>query len=189
MAETIRQLRDDHANIRRLLDALEHQVRLFVDDGEVDYEVMEGVLEYMSAYPDLEHHPREDMVLRKIEERDPAAAAKIGDLSGEHRMLAQMTGRFLEALRNVLNEAEISRSAFDDLARDYLDRLRRHMRTEEELFFPVAERCLREADWAEIDAAAKRAADPLFGDKVAAECEALRQHLLAWDAEDRSAAQ
>ncbi len=185
--QTLSRLRQDHANIVRLLEVLEHQVALFAADEEVDYEVIQGVLEYMRLYPDLEHHPREDLVLSKLERRDPPAAAKVGDLRAEHARLRELTDRFTKALATILGEAEVSRQGFDTLAREFLLAMRAHMRTEEELFFPLARASLAPGDWAEIEAAAPGAADPVFGPKVAAECEALRQHLLSWDAEDRAA--
>jgi hemerythrin-like domain-containing protein len=188
-AETLRRLYRDHVNIARLLEVLEHQVALFAaDDDAVDYEVMDGVLEYLRVYPDAEHHPREDRVLGKLRTRDPAGAAKVGDLAAEHARLRELTGRFTRALAAVLGEAEISREGFDTLAGEFLIAMRAHMRMEEELFFPLADAGLTAEDWAEIDAATPTAEDPLFGTTAATRCEALRQHLLAWDAEDRAAA-
>jgi hemerythrin-like domain-containing protein len=186
MPDTLRLLRDDHANLRRLLDVLDHQVTLFAEDADPDYDVMQGVLEYFARYPDLEHHPREDIALRKLEQRDPAGAAAVGDLTGEHERLRAETERFMTALSDVLGEVEVPRDAFVEQARDTVAQIRQHMRTEEELFFPRIERALSDTDWQDIEAAAERRADPVFGPRTVAECRALRDHLLAWDAEDRA---
>ena len=187
MTETLRRLQEDHVNIARLLEVLEHQLALFAQDGDVDYEVMEGVLEYMRRYPDLMHHPREDRVMLQLQKRDPKAAEEAGDLTSEHVRLKGVTERFATALDNVLAEQEVSREAFTALGRDYVDQQRTHMRRENERFFRIAERTLTEADWAEVDADLAQTSDPLFGPQVAEEYELLRDHLLQWDREDRDA--
>ena len=187
MTETLRRLQEDHLNIARLLEVLEHQLALFAEDGDVDYEVMEGVMEYMRRYPDLAHHPREDRVMLQLRRRDPKAVEKIGDLAGEHRRLKGVTERFAIALENVLAEQEVSREAVTTLGRDYVAQQRTHMRMENERFFQIAERTLTQADWAEVDSDLAQTSDPLFGPKVAEEYEVLRDHLLQWDREDRDA--
>lgn len=187
MTETLRRLQEDHVNIARLLEVLEHQLALFAEDGDVDYEVMEGVLEYMRRYPDLMHHPREDRVMLQLQKRDPKAAEEAGDLASEHVRLKGVTERFATALDNVLAEQEVSREAFTALGRDYVDQQRTHMQKENERFFRIAERTLTEADWAEVDADLAQTSDPLFGPQVAEEYELLRDHLLQWDREDRDA--
>ncbi|WP_119165538.1 hemerythrin domain-containing protein [Algihabitans albus] len=186
MAETLRRLQEDHRNIARLLQVLEHQLALFAEDGEVDYEVMTGALEYMRRYPDLEHHPREDRVMQQLRQRDPEAAEKVGDLEREHIRLKGVTERFTTALENVLAEQEVSREAFTDLGRDFVAQQRAHMRTEDETFFPAAERSLTAQDWAEVEASMTQVGDPLFGPRVAQECAALHEHLLQWDRESGS---
>ena len=185
MAETLRRLKEDHANISRLLQVLEHQLALFAEDGEVDYELMAGVLEYMRRYPDLEHHPREDRVMDRLRPRDLETAEKVGDLEDLHRDLKEATERFTVALDQVLAEQEVSREAVTALGHDFIARQRAHMRMENETFFPAAQRSLTEADWEEIDAAVEQSSDPLFGPRVAQECAALHAHLLQWDREDR----
>ena len=36
------------------------------------------------VYPEVYHHPQEDLVFATLKSRNPIAAAKVGDLAGEH---------------------------------------------------------------------------------------------------------
>src|SRR5579871_5511329 len=60
MSETMRRLRQDHANLSRLLTALERQVGAMERGGTVDWDIMQRIVEYCLAYPDLHHHPFEE---------------------------------------------------------------------------------------------------------------------------------
>jgi len=62
------------------------------------------------------------------------------------------------------------------------------MKTEEAGFFPAAERILTGQDWSDLTALMSRDDDPLFGAQVGARFEALRKTILAWQAQDESAA-
>lgn len=183
MPETIRLLRQEHANMAKLLDALERQIAVF-DRGELpDYDIVEGVIDYCLAYPDLFHHPKEDLVYRRMQAREPAAAEAVGDLLSEHERLAALTRRLTEAVQNVLLEATVSRDAVDKVAREFLDAYRKHISMEEAAFFPAAIAALSEADWRELDAQAANLDDPLFGEAPAdaGRFEKLRDDILAWD--------
>ena len=66
MANIIERIRDEHANMAKLLDALERQVAVFDGGGKPDYEIVLSVLDYFLDYPDRCHHPKEDLLARKI---------------------------------------------------------------------------------------------------------------------------
>lgn len=181
MAETVRMLRQEHANMAKLLDALERQVALF-DKGELpDYDIIEGVIDYCLAYPDLFHHPKEDLIYRRMQEREPEAAAAVGDLLSEHERLAALTRHLAEAVQNVLLELNVPRDAVLKVAREFLDAYREHIRIEEAAFFPAALAALSEEDWRELDAQAKDSEDPIFGGAKSGRFEKLRDDVLAWD--------
>jgi hemerythrin-like domain-containing protein len=181
MAEALRLLREEHAQMAKLLSALERQIAI-IDAGDTpNYDLIRGVLDYCLSYPDLCHHPKEDMVLSRLRARDPAAAERVGDLAAEHERLAALTRRFLTVIHEVLREVMVSRDSVGQVAREFVDAYRRHMDMEEEEFFPVAALALAPEDWAEIDAQLTDAQDPLFGKTVGKGFEALRDELLALD--------
>ena len=176
-------LYQDHANLAKLLDALERQLAVF-DQGETpDYDIIQGVIDYCLNYPDRYHHPKEDLVLERLQALDPVAAAAIGDLAAEHEDLASLTRRFADAVHAILQDIEVPRGPFEDAARRFLEAYREHMDKEEQAFLPAARRSLSEADFADIEARLSSREGPLFGAGGEERFAALRQDILHW-AED-----
>jgi len=84
-AMIIELLSQEHRNIERLLAVLERELEIFDRGGRPDYEVIRAIISYFEVYPEVYHHPQEDLIFAKLKIRDPAAAAKIGDLAREHQ--------------------------------------------------------------------------------------------------------
>jgi hemerythrin-like domain-containing protein len=110
MTKVIAALRKEHSNITQLLDILERQVAIFDRGGSPDFGIVEAVVDYFQSYPDLYHHPKEDLVYQKLQQRDPAAAERVGDLRREHEELAARTRDFASGVQAVLDEAQVSRA-------------------------------------------------------------------------------
>ncbi len=188
MSKVVRALRQEHTHMGRLLGALERQLQVFDRGGTPDYDIVQGVIDYCLDYPDLYHHPKEDLVLVRLRERDPAAAEEVGNLEALHEALGAMTRRFAEAMDNVVHEAEVSRDAVADLAREFLEVYRQHIAMEETIFFPAALAALTEADWEAIETKLGARMDPLFGDAPDTRFARLREDILAWEKADQEAA-
>jgi hemerythrin-like domain-containing protein len=186
MAEVLLQLREEHANMKRLLAALEHQLALFDKGEQPDYDVFLSAADYFTGFSDCCHHPKEDLILQRIKQVDPDAAQSIPDLEAEHQQLGVLARHFHEAVTNVLEEVEVPRSAFDAVLRHFVGEQRRHMHMEEERFFPLAESVLTEEDWAALDRKVTKESDPLFGGEVAEEYRDLLRAILAWEREDEA---
>lgn len=181
MAETIRILQQDHQNLAHLLKALERQIVRFEGNGEADFDIVQGILEYCLNYPDLCHHPKEDAVLRRLIDRDPKAEGMIGDLEGEHRKLADSTRHFASALHQLLAGHSDPQHWFCDTARSFLERYWQHMEMEETIFFPIALQELTAEDWRKVDEEVANLVDPMFGGKVEERYKVLRNEILMWD--------
>ena len=186
MSDVMTRLHEEHRNIAKLLRALEHQLAVFDTSERPDYDVLSAIADYFVGFPDSCHHPKEDLVYRKMRERDPRLAERIVDLEAEHGKIAALARRFQTAVQNVLLEAEVSRSGFEDLAHHFVAEQRRHMQAEEEHFFPLALEILTAEDWREIDEQIAQEDDPLFGGRVAEEFAALRDDILKWESEDEA---
>ncbi len=107
MSEVIQVLRREHAHMASLVKTLEWQVSEFEKGGQPDYEIIRSAVEYFLSFPDLYHHPKEDMIFAVLEERDPTAAHTIGDLRHEHEMIAARTRELSAGLSVVLEEAQV----------------------------------------------------------------------------------
>jgi len=177
-------LRDEHRNIEKLLRVLEQELSVFDRGARPDYEVIWAVIAYFQVYPDVCHHPQENAVFTKLRGRNPAAAAKIGDLEAEHRRGGECLRHVAQAIESMLMDREVLPSCVDDIIRDFIADERRHMAIEERDFFPAAIEALKPEDWAEI-ASARSAGekDPLFNETVDARFEAVRRHILQLEEE------
>lgn len=188
MVEVISALRQEHRDMAKLLNALERQLAEFDRGGRPDYEIVQAVIDYCLTYPDLSHHPREDLVFERLKARDPETAGSIGDLRREHEALAHRTRRFAAAVRNVLLEAEMPRDALLKVGWDFLEHYRKHIAMEESRFFPAALQVLKPEDWRQIQAEAGTRGDPLFGQQPEEHFKALRKNILDWDSNEQAAA-
>ena len=79
MPDIIESLRRDHVNMLTLLNVLDSQIQMFAQGRSPDYEIIEGILHYCRNYPDIEHHPKEDLVFNMMRERTPEITNEVGD--------------------------------------------------------------------------------------------------------------
>ncbi len=95
----IERLSREHRNIEKLLAILERELEIFDRGERPDFQVIRATISYFKVYPRVYHHPQEDLVFAKLRIRDPAAAAKVGDLAREHKEGAERLRRVAQALR------------------------------------------------------------------------------------------
>ena len=179
----IERLSREHRNIEKLLTIIERELEIFDRGDRPDYEVIRAVISYFEVYPEVYHHPQEDLVFAKLRARDPAAAAKVGDLAREHQKGAERLRRVAHAIDNVLADREVLRQNVGTIVRDFIEHERRHMMMEDRDFFPAALKALRPQDWRELASAAIGHEDPLFSDVAEERFDALRAHILLLEQE------
>jgi hemerythrin-like domain-containing protein len=179
----IERLSREHRNIEKLLAVLERELEVFDRGDRPDYEVIRAIISYFEVYPDVYHHPQEDLVFAKLRARDPAAAVKVGDLAGEHQKGAERLRRVAHAVDNVLADRDVLRQNVDTIVRDFIEHERRHMMMEDRDFFPAALKTLKPQDWTELASAVTDRKDPLFSDVAEERFDALRAHILRLEEE------
>ncbi len=177
MPNAVDVLRAEHENMARVLDLLEHHVALFADAAEPDYELMSQIIDYFRRFPDLYHHPKEEVILTRLKKRAPDQAKRIGDLEREHEGCSDYLQNLARLHVQVLMGAEIPRDAFIRAAREFIDNERRHMMGEEDVFFPIVLQELTEEDWRAIDEKVQRFRDPLGEPDRPFRFDLLRKHL------------
>ena len=139
----IERLSREHRNIEKLLAILERELDVFDRGDRPDYEVIRAIISYFEVYPEVYHHPQEDLVFAKLRERDPVAAAKVGDLAREHHTGAERLRGVAQAVRYVLADGEVLRQNVDTIVRDFIAHERHHMMMEDRDIFPAALKALR----------------------------------------------
>jgi hemerythrin-like domain-containing protein len=176
--KAIEQLQLDHRNMTRLLDILRAELDAYRVGGTPDFDLLRSVMEYTLHYPDLCHHPKEDMIFRCLLRRDPGAGARVGDLIAEHTRLAELSRKLAAALHNVAHDVEVPREWLERLVEEYIAGNRRHIAAEEQRFFPLAIVTLTDEDWDEIDASVTAKDDPLFGGRMVGEFRGLYDRIM-----------
>jgi len=179
----IERLCREHRNIEMLLAVLERELEIFDRGGRPDYTVIRAIISYFELYPEIYHHPQEDLIFAKLKIRDPAAAATVGNLALEHQEGAERLRRVAQAVDSVLADREILRQNVDNIVRDFVEHERRHMMMEDRDFFPAALKALEPQDWAEIASALTNFEDPLFSEAAEETFDALRARILQLEQE------
>lgn len=183
MTDVIAVLSREHANITVLLKTLDENIRRFERGERIDFDVLSAIAEYFLSFPDLYHHPKEDLIFAKLRERDPAACALIGNLREEHEEIARRTREFADGINAVLSEAQVPRESFCRWARNFMEQQRNHLVMEEKNFFPAARAALTAEDWEELENKMLSPEDPLFGDGVGERFDKLREDIMRWHKE------
>jgi hemerythrin-like domain-containing protein len=178
MIQVIDQLGRDHRNMRLLLDIVEAEMAGYRAGQSPDFELLQMIARYILDYPDLIHHPKEDLVFARLVERDPEAGAILGDLIADHRRLAELSRRVAAALADAARDVELPRAWLAALLDGFLHAYREHMDAEERHFLPRAMARLTDADWDEIDGRASAPADPVFGERRAGPYLRLHERIL-----------
>lgn len=175
----MRQLIRDHRNMTVLLNVLHEELERYRHTKQVDFEVMSRLVDYILNFPELRHHPREDLIFKYLKQSAPHALREAEGILAEHKELAALSRRLSAAIRNLWRDVAMPRADFEALVERYIETYRRHMRQEEEIYFPLALMNLRASDWSAIEAeAAMPGADPLFDGRVDMEYQALHDRIL-----------
>jgi len=177
MSDSIALWQGEHVNFATVLVLLEAQLDVFHQGKDPDYEAMLDIMFYMTHYPDVLHHPREDLAFARILELDPNSRAIVDDLTEQHARLKGFGEALVRALENVVNGSITSRDWVEVPGRAYIAEFRSHMMKEETAILPLAAKLLSEADWASMGAAIRHLDDPLFGPKGEERYASLREQI------------
>ena len=152
MAALMEALRREHADMTALLDLMDRQIAQFQEGASPDFNLVRGIISYFLTYPDLYHHPKEDLIAERLRNRAPDQVASLESLLNGHMDLAHLTRRLATAtVDQMVRPDDEPREWFSSLGRDFIDSNRRHMAMEEVHFFPLALQVLSDGDWADLD--------------------------------------
>ena len=177
MSDPITLWHTEHANFATLLDLLEVQLDRFHRGEPPDYELMLDIMFYMTHYPDVLHHPKEDLAFARIAEREPTTRPTVDGLTEQHGRLKRDGNALVIALDDIVNGSITSREHVEAPGRAYVAGFRGHMDREEAEILPLAAKLLDDEDWAAIDAAILQLEDPVFGKTLDQRYAALRREI------------
>jgi hemerythrin-like domain-containing protein len=173
-------IREEHRSLSaviRTLDFLTRDAR--AQRADPDHELFSLILDYIEGFSDRFHHPKEDEYLfAALRRRSSEGTAALDVLEADHARGDEL----LRDLRYLLSRCRVGGAeaveTFAAAVEEYVDFHWRHMRLEEDVVLPLAERTLTETDWQPIDAAFRANDDPLFGAQPRGEFRRLFQLIL-----------
>ena len=163
MNDTLSLLREEHVNFGKLLDLLDGELALFHKGESPNYELMLDIMFYMTHYPDMLHHPKEELAFAKLMRRDASLRPALEELSRQHELLKESGAKLVVELEDIVNGSIMSRQEVEAPGKAYVENFRSHIDREEDELFPKAARLLRDQDWSAIDEKIERREDPIFG--------------------------
>lgn len=165
MPSAINVIRSEHRSIAAVLHGLLYLVgEIRAGRSAARFDVLRAMVHYIDAFPERLHHPKEDRYLFVIlRQRTREADSVLDRLEQQHRQGAEMIRDIEQALLHYEQGGAEFFEAFASRAAEYADFHWQHMREEEEVILPLAERVLTAKDWSVIDDAFAGNDDPLMG--------------------------
>jgi len=158
-------IRDEHSSLAAMLQSMRRLVDMGPEDEPERYfDVLRAMLFYIDEFPERLHHPKETALLF------PQVAASAPDVQDTLERLNRDHEHSQRAIRDLYHLlmawellGEARRLAFNTAITQYVDAYLEHMRLEENVILPAAEKHFTEADWQALDTAFEQNCDPLSG--------------------------
>jgi hemerythrin-like domain-containing protein len=152
-AAAIEIIKDEHRSMGAVVKGMQARVAAVRNGREsLDVHLLRAMLDYIELMPDRVHHPKEDEYLfRILRQRSIEAAKVLDDLEAEHVRARELLSTLRTTLDSVGGGGELG--PLERTLDTYAEFLWQHMRREEEVVLPLAERALNASDWQTIAAA------------------------------------
>lgn len=163
--ESIRIIHDEHAALAAML----HSLRMMVkrgpgNDPENFFDVLRAMLFYIDEFPERLHHTKEsELLFPPVARLAPHVREVLERLEKDHVQGESAVRELQHLLLAWELVGEARRAAFEQATSRYLDFYLEHMRLEETVILPEAQKVLTDADWTALDAAFAANCDPLTG--------------------------
>jgi len=163
MIEILVGLQNEHRNLVRIADLLSTRAAAVSPPNTADLTLLTDTVYYLTHFPDVFHHPREDALAGWLEGRGVLSKELLDTLASQHLELLVQGRDLLRDLESLLRVETETWAGLAPRLHAYADALRLNMATEEERLLPVAFGEASEAPHAIIAELALRCeADPLL---------------------------
>ena len=165
--EALRVIRDEHASLAAMLKSLLQMVNRGPDpegrgEHERYFDVLRAMLFYIDEFPETLHHPKEtELLFPRVAKAEPETAELIAQLDRDHHAGEPRVRELMHLLMAWEYLGDTRRVAFETSVKAYVGFYLEHMRQEEVVILPAAERALTDADWHALNAAFATNQDPL----------------------------
>ncbi len=184
VAQLMSGLRGDHRNMSMLLDLLDAEINRLATAGEPDYDLVWDIMLYVTEYPDVVHHPKEDIVYRHLKSLRPEIHTDLGRVETDHQYIGETGLKLKNDIEAISRGTNLNRDELIDKLGHYMERHREHMYWEEIELFSLADELQHYGDWSEVLLKNNDISDPLFGSPVERKYRRLLdriQQRLVWD--------
>lgn len=163
--ESIRIIHEEHAALAAMLQSLRMLIKRGpANDAENFFDVLRAMLFYIDEFPERLHHTKEtELLFPPVARRATHLREAIDRLDHDHAK-GEATVREIQHLLlawELLGDSR--RAVFEQAVNRYVDFYLEHMRLEETVIMPEAEKVLTAADWKTLDEAFATNCDPLTG--------------------------
>jgi len=159
-------LRGDHRNMAMLLDFFDAEINRLATAGEPDYDLVWDIMLYVTEYPDVVHHPKEDIVYRHLKSLYPEIHTDLERVETDHQYIKESGLKLKSDIEAISVGANLNRDELIEKLHHYTEQHREHMYWEEINLFSLADELQHYGDWSEVVLANNEISDPLFGSRV-----------------------
>jgi hemerythrin-like domain-containing protein len=135
-------LRDEHEGVLAMLDSVDSIARDAEAGKDPDGAEIDSILDFLRTFVDRCHHAKEEEFLfPALRAAGPMGEGPVAQMLVEHDMGRKYVAEMGEA-RLALGKDPAARLRFAKAARGYSELLRSHIRKENEVLFPLADRLI-----------------------------------------------
>lgn len=131
------QLRQDHANMARMLHVLQLKQKSLADGNRPNFKQVREVVDYILEYMEGFTVPLERVCAERLQAISPACKDVTERLSSDYLALRQRLMRLSDDIDMILMDAVVPMDRFAADLKAYLDAHRQYLRDERELLFPM----------------------------------------------------
>lgn len=180
-ANPVSVIRGEHRSLATVLRGLEYLVR---DSRERQTRphvtLLQAMLDYIIAFPEKLHHPKEDAYLfRKLRERTAEYNDTLDQLEHQHIEGHILVSDLEQSLAHYKANPAQGLDRFGAAVQRFAAMQWQHMSLEQKVIIPAAQKYLTAEDWAEIECAFGQNGDPRFSVDADEECRQLFSDILA----------
>jgi hemerythrin-like domain-containing protein len=145
----VQYLAQDHKQFIEVLYHLEREVKAYggLTANAPSLDKILDILDYIKVYPQIWHHPIEDIIYETLLSKDIPSPKVVADLMEEHAILDMLTD-YLHQIFNAMSQGhEEPVVKLVKKTSELIHRQLKHIKDEQNVFFPLLEQYLTSEDW------------------------------------------
>ena len=157
MQYLLSQLEQDHQRILKMMYLLSKEINLLtgLDKGTPNCDRILEILDYIQVYPEIWHHPTEDILFHQLLRKDNVNIVAVQSLLRDHPSLEALSSQLSLIYTELRATAMAPTTSVLRLSRHYCSKQISHIHDERHVFSAITSR-FDEADWQAVANALRR---------------------------------